>query len=146
MIIVPREPRTFHLCYGIIVADYKKKRYIVARMDASDYPLVFLREWSEGGEGRYWGRYYLYDKGLAAEEADQFLEMLKNNDTRNARFFLKKYLRTDQPLCEDRGEVVLDDMVPDIWYDCWKAMEAEITMWRDIPGYAEMDVEEQGLF
>ena len=141
-----REPRTFHLRYGIILTDYKKKRYIVARMDAVDYPLVFLREWGEGDEGRYWGRYYLYDKGLTAEEADEFMEYIKYGDTRKARFFLKKHLKTESPLCEDRGEVVLDDMIPDIWYDCWKTMEAEITMWRDLPGYAEVDVEEQGLF
>ena len=75
-----REPRTFHLRYGIILADYKKKRYIVARMDEVDFPLVFLRVWGDGEEGRYWGRFYLYDKGLTTDEADQFLAMLKEEE------------------------------------------------------------------
>ena len=141
--MIMKKTRIFHLRYGIILADYKKKRYIVARIDEADYPLVFLREWGEGEEGRYWGRYYLYDKGLSVKEADEFLGYMKDEDTRKARAFLKKHLNTQSPLCEDRGEVVLDDMIPDIWYDCWKEMEAEITMWRDIPGYAEVDVEEQ---
>ena len=71
------KPEIIHLCYGIILTDYKRKRYIVTRVDTEDNPLIFLRERGEGEEGRFWGRYSLYDKGLSADEADQLTKSLK---------------------------------------------------------------------
>ena len=43
------------------------------------------------------------------------------------------------------GPVVLDDMIPDEWYDVWKEMENIITSTRHITGYWEADVEERGF-
>ena len=35
--------RTIHLRYGIILTDHKHNRFIIARSDTVDYPLVFHR-------------------------------------------------------------------------------------------------------
>jgi hypothetical protein len=61
-----------------------------------------------------------------------------------AKWLLRNYSFANALIAD--GPVELDDMIPDIWYDCWKQMEAEITMWRDLPGYTEMYVKEQLLF
>ena len=57
MLIMPRESRIFHLRYGIILTDYKKKRFTVARMDPADYPLVIVREKIDDPEYMWHERY-----------------------------------------------------------------------------------------
>ena len=145
MLILPPEPRIFHLRYGIILTDYKKKRYTVARMDAADYPLVILRERIDEPEYMCHERYMMGTAALTSGQADEILDMLQSDDMRRARSLLKRHYSEEHALSAD-GPVELDDMIPDIWYDCWREMETEITMHRDLPGYAEVDVEEQGLF
>ena len=145
MLIIPREPRIFHLRYGIIVTDYRKKRYTVARMDIVDYPLVFLREKIDDPEYMWHERYMMNRVALTPVQADEILDVLRDDGMRKARSLLKHYYKEDGAFSAD-GPVELDDLIPDIWYDCWKAMEVEITMLRGLPGYAELDVEEQGIF
>ena len=113
-------PRTLHLRYGIIVTDHKHCRWIIARVDTEDYPLVFLREWEDDTEEGYEEFYTLYESALTAEEADEILLLLKNNEKRKANTLFKRYFRPKGILCELVGEVRLDDAVPDAWYDVWK--------------------------
>ena len=107
-----------HLRYGVIVTNNKHCRFVVARLDTVDYPLVFLR-------------------GFTAQEADEILDLLKADDMRKARTTLNHKFKEEGILCEFVGEVRLDDAVPDAWYDAWKEMEAIITFRRDHPGYYE---------
>lgn len=139
------EPRTMHLRYGVIVADYKKCRFIIARVDTEDYPLVFLRESvdEEGNFSKYHESYTLYDAALSASQADEILECLKEDDMRKARTLLKRYLTDCDAICVDVGPIVLDDMIPDDWYDVWKEMEGIIIISRHHPGYYEAVVTEQ---
>ena len=145
MLIMSQEPRIFHLRYGIILTDYKNKRFTVARMDAADYPLVIVREKIDDPEYMWNERYIIRKTAFTPEQADEILDALQVDNMRLARTLLKRNYSFANALIAD-GPVELDDMIPDIWYECWKAMEAEITMWRDLPGYTEMDVEEQILF
>ena len=47
------EPRIFHLRYGIIVMYNKHCRAVIVRVDTEDYPLVFMREWTDDREEGY---------------------------------------------------------------------------------------------
>lgn len=134
-----------HLRYGVIVANYKKCRFIIARVDTEKYPLLFLREWVDEKDDPYnWGEHYtLCDAALSASQADEILEYLKEGDMQKARILLKRYLIDCEEICADVGPVILDDYIPDAWYDVWKEMEAIITCSRHHPGYYEADVAEQ---
>ena len=138
-------PRILHLRYGIIVTDHKHCRFVIARVDTEDYPLVFLREWDDDTEEGYEDYYTLYESALTADEADEILNLLKNDEKRKANALLKKYFKPEGILCEFVGEIRLDDAVPDAWYDVWKEIDGPITFRRDYPGYYETDVEEQGF-
>ena len=139
-------PRTLHLRYGIIVTDHKHCRFVIARVDTENHPLVFLREWDDDTEEGYEDYYTLYESALTAGEADEILDLLKNDEKRKANALLKKYFKPEGVLCEFVGERRLDDAVPDSWYDVWKEIDGPITFRRDYPGYYETDVEEQGLW
>ena len=136
------EPRIFHLRFGVILTDHKTLRYIIVRIDTEDYPLVFLREWIEDSydEGDY---YTLYGNALTDTQADEILDQIKAGDTRSARTLLKRYFKADDPYISDVGPVMLDDYIPDEWYDVWKEMEGIITSTHHIDGYWEMDVKEK---
>ena len=139
------EPRIIHLRYGIIVVYNKHCRAVIARVDTEDYPLVFMREWTDDPEEGYDEYYTLYKSALTADEADEILDLLKDGEKRKANTLFKRYFKEEGILCEFVGEVRLDDAVPDAWYDVWKEMDGPITFRRDYPGYYEADVEEQGL-
>ena len=140
------EPRIIHLRYGIIVMYNKHCRAVIARVDTEDYPLVFMREWTDEPEEGYDEYYTLYKSALTADEADEILALLKDGEKRKANTLFKRYFKEEGILCEFVGEVRLDDAVPDAWYDVWKEMDGPITFRRDYPGYYEADVEEQGLW
>ena len=140
------EPRIIHLRYGIIVMYNKHCRAVIARVDTEDYPLVFMREWTDDPEEGYDEYYTLYKSALTADEADEILALLKDGEKRKANTLFKRYFKEEGILCEFVGEVRLDDAVPDAWYDVWKEMDGPITFRRDYPGYYEADVEEQGLW
>ena len=131
-----------HLRYAVILTNKKTRRFIIAMQE--DHPVVFLREWVDDpfDEGDY---YTLYGNALTAEQAEEILDQMKAGDTRKARTLLKRYFRADDPVCEDVGPVMLDDMIPDEWYDSWKRMEGMITSTRHITGYWEIDIEERGF-
>ena len=57
--------------------------------------------------------------------------------------FLREWI--DDPYISDIGPSVLDDMIPEEWYDVWKEMEGIITSTKHITGYWECDVEEKCL-
>ena len=139
------EPRIIHLRYGIIVMYNKHCRAVIARVDTEDYPLVFMREWTDEPEEGYDEYYTLYKSALTADEADEILALLKDGEKRKANTLFKRYFKEEGILCEFVGEMRLDDAVPDAWYDVWKEMDGPITFRRDYPGYYEADVEEQGL-
>ena len=162
-------PRTFHLRYGVFLTDYKTRRYVIATIDTENYPVVFLREQVEDVtpkgymSGRYTsgrnmsGRnmsyklrsvYSLYGTdALTLEQANEVLDFLKAGDSRKAITKFKRYFNNDaEPYCEQVGEVVLDDMIPDEWYDAWKEMEFIITSSKDTKGYWEKDVKERGIW
>lgn len=141
------EPRIMHLRYGVIVTDYRKCRFIISRVDSEDYPLLFLREWVDEKYDPYgWGeRYTLWDAALSASQADEILEYLEEDDMRKARTLLKRYLTNCKAICEGVGPDMLDNMIPDTWYDVWKEMEPIITVIGHHPGYYEADVTEQLL-
>ena len=140
------EPRIIHLRYGIIVMYNKHCRAVIARVDTEDYPLVFMREWTDDPEEGYDEYYTLYKSALTADEADEILALLKDGEKRKANTLFKRYFKEEGILCEFVGEMRLDDAVPDAWYDVWKEMDGPITFRRDYPGYYEADVEEQGLW
>ena len=139
------EPTIFHLCYGVIVINKKTERYIIATVDTEEYPLVFLREWIDDPfeEGYY---YSLYGNALTMVQANEIFGFLASGNTRKAGTLLKRYFRDDDPYCECVGLLVLDDMIPDEWYDVWKEMEGIITSSKHITGYWEYDVETQVSF
>ena len=136
--------RILHLRYGVVVINNKTERYIIAAVDTEDYPIVFLREWVDDSfaEGDY---YTLYSDALTMEQANKILEYLSEGNTRKAGSLIKRYFKYDDPYCEDIGSVVLDDMIPDEWYDVWKELEGIITSTRHITGYWEYDIEVKGL-
>ena len=136
--------QVLHLCYGVIIANNKSERYIIATIDTESYPIVFLREWIEDSfaEGAY---YTLYGNALTMEQAKEIMGYLAEGNTRKAGTLLKRYFKDSDPYCEEVGPVVLDDMIPDEWYDAWKLMESIITSTSHVTGYWECDVEEQGL-
>ena len=89
--------------------------------------------------------YTLFKSALTAPEADEILFKLKDGNKREANILLKRYFKPDGILCEHVGEMRLDDVVPDVWYDAWKEMSGPITFHKDYPGYYEEVVEERGL-
>ncbi len=109
-----------HLRYGVILTDYKTRRFIIAMQEG--YPVVFLREWVDDPFAE-WDYYTLYGSALTSKQAEEILDQMKGGDTKRARMLLKRYFRDDEPYCEDVGPVVLDDMIPDEWYDSWEKME-----------------------
>ena len=119
---------------------------MIARVDNEEYPLVFLREWTDEPEEGYDEYYTLYKSALTIEEADEILDLLKKDEKRKANILLKRYFKPEGILCEFVGEARLDDAVPDSWYDVWKEIEGPITFKRDYPGYYESDVKEQGYW
>ena len=133
-----------HLCYGVIIANKKSERYIIATLDTEDYPIVFLREWIDDpfAEGDY---YTLFGNALTMEQAKEILGCIAEGNTRKAGTLLKRYFKDADPYCEEVEPIVLDDMIPDEWYDAWMEMEGIITSTRHITGCWECDVEEQGL-
>ena len=137
------EPRIFHVRYGIIVMYNGQCRVTIARMDTEDYPLVFIREWTDDPEEGYEENFFLYKSALTADEADEILDLLKSGEKRKANTLFKRYFVEEGILCEFAGGGRLDDAVPDDWYDVWKEMEGSITCHRVYPGYFEADVEEQ---
>ena len=120
-----------HLRYGVIVTNNKHCRFVIARLDTVEYPLVFLREWTNDPEDGYDEYYTLYKAGFTVQEADEILDLLKADDMRKARTTLNNKFKEDGILCEFVGEVRLDDAVPDAWYDAWKEMETIITIRRE---------------
>ncbi len=138
------KPYIHHLRYAAILTDHKTHRFIIALQDSEDYPVVFLREWVDDPfvEGDY---YSLYGNALTRSQAEEILDQMKAEDTRKARTLLKRHFNDDEPYCDEVGPIVLDDMIPDEWYDTWKEMENVITNTRHITGYWEATVEERGL-
>ena len=133
-----------HLRYAVILCNYKTSRFIIAIQDTEDYPIVILREY-DGNP--FWGTdyYTFYDKALTYSQAEEILEQLKKGDTRKARTLLKRYFREDDPYWANIEQYMLDDMIPDDWYDAWKKMEWFITSEKDITGYWETDITEELL-
>ncbi len=140
------DSRIIHVRYGIIVANKKHSRFVIVRTDTENYPLVFLKEWTEDDDYGYDCYYMLYKAALTAKEADKILDLLKENDKRKANTMLKKYFKEEGVLCEYAGPARLDDAVPDARYDVWKEIEGPVTFRRDFPGYYEADVVEQDVF
>lgn len=132
------------LRYAVILTDHKTQRFIIALQDSVDYPIVFLREWVDDpfAEGDY---YSLYGNALTCSQAEEILDQMKEGDTRRARVLLRRFFRGEEPYCDGVGPVVLDDMIPDEWYDAWKDMEGIITSIQHITGYWEANVEERGF-
>ena len=131
--------KTQHLRYACILTDYEEFRWIVARLEGINYPLVFIRCMAEDEGGRF-DNYCLYKDALTAEQADEILNVRENGEKRKANTLLKRYAKLAGAICEDVGEVRLDDKIPDEWYDAWKEMESVITISIDLPGYYEADV------
>lgn len=169
-------PKIFHLRYGVFLTDYKTRRYVIATIDAEnypdypDYPIVFLHELFESFEeetdyqlddypnssfagkhspGNLFSLFSLYGAdALTLEQANEILDLLKAGDSRKAITKFKRYFNSNinsaTPYCEQVNEVVLDDMIPDEWYDAWKEMEFIITSTKNTADYWEGDVKERG--
>lgn len=137
-------PRTLHTRFGIIVTNKKHRRFVITRVNTIDNPLVFLREWSDDTEYGYEEYYTLYRSALTADEADEILDLLQNNEKRKANALLKKCFKPEGIICESVSETRLEDAVPDEWYDVWKEINFFITGERDFTGYYESDFKEQG--
>ena len=82
---------------------------------------------------------------VVKKQAEEILDQMKEGDTRRARVLLRRFFRGEEPYCDGVGPVVLDDMIPDEWYDTWKEMEGIITSIQHITGYWEANVEERGF-
>ncbi len=129
------------LRYAVILTDYKKYRYIIASIEKAEYPLVFLREWIDDPYAK--GDYYtLYINALTVEQAAEILDKMKEGDVRRARMLLKRWIKNASSYCDEVGTVVLDDQIPDKWYDAWKHMKHIITSYQHITGYWEEEYEE----
>ena len=128
-----------NLRYGCILTDHKEYRWIIARFDGINHPLVFVRTLLRDGEG-WFENYCLYDKALFVKEADEILDALAEGEKRKANTLLKRYVREDGAVCENVGPVMLDDFIPDDWYDAWKQMESVITSSADYTGFYEDEV------
>ena len=88
--------------------------------------------------------YSLYrGNALTLEQANEILKFLSEGNTRKAGTLFKRYFKGDEPDYSNMGPVMLDDMIPDEWYDVWKEMEGIITSTRHFLGYFECDVEER---
>lgn len=112
--------KIYNVRYGVIVTDYNANRWIIAMTDVADYPLLFLREWfDERDEDGWdiWGELYtLWDKALTIEQAEEILDLLQEGDTRKARSLLKRNMKNNFSIIDQVDPVVLDDMIPDVWY------------------------------
>lgn len=130
-----------HLRFGVILTDNMSNRYIIARQSTEDYPVVFLRQWDDDpwAEGDYYSLYG--SSALTTEKADDILTLLQSGETRKARTLFKRHFKDNDPYCDYVGPVVLDDMIPDDWYDAWKQMESIISSTKHITGYWEYDFE-----
>lgn len=138
-------PRTLHTRFGIIVTDKKHCRFVITRVNTVESPLVFLREWSDDTEYGYEEYYNLYRSALTADEADEILDLLQNNEKRKANALLKKCFKPEGVICESVSEIRLEDAVPDEWYDVWHEIKFFITCTKDFTGYYENDIKEQGF-
>ncbi len=99
--------------------------------------------------GSFYSVYSLYGAdALTIEQANEVLDLLKARDSRKAMTKFKRYFNSNinsvKPYCEQVVEVVLDDKIPDEWYDAWKEMEFIITSSKDTTGYWECDEQERG--
>lgn len=137
--------RMVRLRYGVIVTNYEAFRFIIAMHNISADPIVFVRQFISMDQDRYdYGDYYaLYDNALSASQAEEILALLKDDKMQKARTLLKRYFQNDSPICEGVGLIMLDDMIPDKWYDSWKQMEVIITATRHHPGYYEENYQEE---
>ncbi len=127
-----------NLRFGVIVANQKADRYIVAILKEADYPLVFNRYMAEDDFG-VMDCYDVYQT-FTNPEAKEILDYLEAGDTAKARRTLLKLIDQKKPDLEMAGPVRLDDYIPDVWYDAWKEMETYITISRHMPGYMECQV------
>ena len=128
--------KPLRLRYACILTDYGELRWIVARLEGMDHPLVFKRTVLKDEAGHF-DNHCLYRDALTVEQADEILDAGENGEKRKANTLLKRYVKLDGAICEDVGEIQLDDRIPDDWYDAWKAMESVITISIDLPGYYE---------
>jgi len=125
-----------------ILTDHKQIRWIIARLEGYDYPLVFSRTMYYDEEG-WCEDYDMYKAAMTATQADEILDLCKRGGTANKRkanTLLKRYVVRNGAICEGVGPIMLDDYVPDDWYDAWKEMETVITINADYPGYYEEDI------
>ena len=132
-----------HLRYGVIVVNKNTERYIIAMADNADYPIIISREWIDFpcAEGEY---YSFYDEA-GMQDVKMILDLLEEGETAKARTKLKKSLDHISPYIDAVDAAVLDDIIPDEWYDAWKEMEGLVTIQRHIPGYWEVDIHENEL-
>ena len=125
--------------FAIIVCDKKKTRYIVASTTATEYALLIKRQWVEDDFSSS-DNYSLYANALTLEQVDEIFTLVSNKKTRTAVSIIKKAISNSDSIIDDVGPVMLDDYIPDDWYDAWKEMEFFITSDKDLPGFYKHDV------
>ncbi len=133
-----------HVRYGVIVANKRSERYIIAASDVAEYPIVISRIADEDDSFDDGGYYGLYD-GVKVEQANDILDLLRDNEKTKARTKLRKTLEQLGPYVDGVGPIVLDDLIPDEWYDAWKDMEGIVTAEKHIDGYWDKIIMEIGL-
>lgn len=133
-----------HVRYGVIVANKRSERYIIAASDVAEYPIVISRIVDEDDSFDDGGYYGLYD-GVKVQQANDILDLLRDNEKTKARTKLRKTLEQLGPYVDGVGPIVLDDLIPDEWYDAWKDMEGIVTAEKHIDGYWDKNIMEIGL-
>lgn len=128
-----------HVRYGVIVANKRSERYIIAVSDVAEYPIVISRIVDEKDPFDDGGYYGFYD-GVKGEQANDILDLLRDNEKTKGRTKLRKTLEKLGPYVDGVGPVVLDDLIPDEWYDAWKDMEGIVTAEKHIDGYWDKNI------
>ncbi len=123
---------------------YRSARYIIAASDVAEYPIVISRIADEDDSFDDGGYYGLYD-GVKVEQANDILDLLRDNEKTKVRTKLRKTLEQLVLYVDGVGSIVLDDLIPDEWYDAWKDMEGIVTAEKHIDGYWDKNIMEIGL-
>lgn len=136
------EPFQIHLRYCILERNHQKERFVIAVQDTTDDAMLIYEEVDPDTYIIKVVSYYvLFLHALTKEQAIQILDDMKEDKRASARSKLRRFFNNHTFITDGQTDsrIILDDLIPDDWYDSWKEMEST-TVRYDAPAYFERNV------